>query len=74
MIITKLIRMPEPLAKAVKKAAHRKETNQHQLVLDLIAAQLDAMGDPAISALVDLHYREEAERALNKSNPEPEST
>lgn len=69
--VSKLIRIPEPLAKALKKGAHRKECSQHQVVLDAIASYLDSLNDPGIAPLVSDHYAEEAARQAQKEdNPE----
>jgi hypothetical protein len=69
--VSKLLRIPEPLAKALKKGAHRKECSQHQVVLDAIASYLDTLNDPSITTLVGEHYADEAARqAQNEDNPE----
>lgn len=72
--VTKLIRLPKPLADALKKGAYRKETSQHQLAVDALATHLDQLGDKDVSALVHQHWDEEAIRQdvarAEEGNPE----
>jgi hypothetical protein len=55
--VAKLYRMPEPLAKALPIAAHKREQNQTKFLVNALVSALEEMDDPRISAFVK-EYRD----------------
>jgi hypothetical protein len=66
---SKLIRVPAPLAKAIAKGAHRKETTQNQFIVDAIATALIALNDDQITKLLGQYT---AEQEAQKGTPNHE--
>lgn len=62
MVPKKLVRLSKPLAQAIAKGAHLKESSQQKFMCDAIENALIDLGDDTITSLVSAHQVLEEER------------